>query len=232
MYVAGEAPKIFISADRPHGRRNFTCAHELGHHVLGHGQQFDELSVRRKQDRKKDLTELCADAFASYFLMPKTLLDSALKRRAIAYDALTPQDVYALSCWLGVGYTTLIAHLEVGLRTITSPHALRLRKERLPQLRASFIGRPLSNHLHVVDQHWTGAAVDCEAGDVLLVPEGARTEGVLLTVLGSVGRGDLLQITQPGIARISNSSWAVFVRASRKRYVGRGRYRFEEEVLE
>ena len=43
MYVAGASPKILLSSLRPQGRRAFTCAHEIGHHVFGHGEQFDEL---------------------------------------------------------------------------------------------------------------------------------------------------------------------------------------------
>ncbi len=34
---------ILIGAERPEGRKNFTCAHEIGHHVLGHGTVIDEV---------------------------------------------------------------------------------------------------------------------------------------------------------------------------------------------
>lgn len=33
----GLAPRIHLSARRPLPRRAYNCAHELGHHVFGHG---------------------------------------------------------------------------------------------------------------------------------------------------------------------------------------------------
>ena len=42
MYLADDGV-ILISADRPEGRKRFTCAHEIGHHVLGHGTVIDEI---------------------------------------------------------------------------------------------------------------------------------------------------------------------------------------------
>jgi len=41
IYVADNEPKIVLSSLRPSGRRSFTCAHELGHHMFGHGDRFD-----------------------------------------------------------------------------------------------------------------------------------------------------------------------------------------------
>src|SRR5689334_19259961 len=42
-YVRGTRPGILLSALRPLARRAFTCGHELGHHVFGHGFTVDEL---------------------------------------------------------------------------------------------------------------------------------------------------------------------------------------------
>lgn len=43
MYDRAPKPRIHVSALRPLARRTFTCAHELGHHVFGHGSTIDEL---------------------------------------------------------------------------------------------------------------------------------------------------------------------------------------------
>lgn len=43
MYQRGIPPRIHLSARRPLARRAYNCAHELGHHVLGHGSSIDEL---------------------------------------------------------------------------------------------------------------------------------------------------------------------------------------------
>lgn len=37
MYDRTPKPRIHVSVLRPLARRTFTCAHELGHHVFGHG---------------------------------------------------------------------------------------------------------------------------------------------------------------------------------------------------
>ena len=43
MYQRGARPRIHLSALRPLARRAYNCAHELGHHVFGHGLSIDEL---------------------------------------------------------------------------------------------------------------------------------------------------------------------------------------------
>ncbi len=43
MYQRGIPPRIHLSARRPLPRRAYNCAHELGHHVFGHGSSIDEL---------------------------------------------------------------------------------------------------------------------------------------------------------------------------------------------
>jgi Zn-dependent peptidase ImmA (M78 family) len=43
MYQRGAPPRIHVSARRPLPRRAYNCAHELGHHVFGHGSSIDEL---------------------------------------------------------------------------------------------------------------------------------------------------------------------------------------------
>ena len=53
MYDRQPKPRIHISALRPLARRAFTCAHELGHHVFGHGSTLDELRDARRGSRGK-----------------------------------------------------------------------------------------------------------------------------------------------------------------------------------
>jgi len=106
MYVSGDNPQIFLSVQRPAGRRNFTCAHELGHHKFNHGTQYDELLAQKSAARQGDPKEFMADCFAAFFMMPKTAIDSGLNKRGMSYASLKPKDVYALSNWLGVGYKT------------------------------------------------------------------------------------------------------------------------------
>jgi hypothetical protein len=80
IYSPGK-PVIIVSSLRPPGRQAYTCAHEIGHHVYGHGEQFDELVEERGKNRKHDPKEFEADCFASSLLMPKTALLKGLAAR-------------------------------------------------------------------------------------------------------------------------------------------------------
>lgn len=234
MYIAGEAPRILLSCLRPQGRRAFTCAHEIGHHVFRHGQQFDEMKGDRSARRIVDPKEFSADSFATYFLMPKATVDSGMARRRFSYALLKGTQAYSMASWLGVGYRTFVNHLYYGLGQIKREHADQLRKWEPRTLRAEILGRSVSTHLHLVDRAWTGRAIDCEAGDYLLIPKGSTCEGAVLGPTEPIAERSLLQIQHPGLARVSDKAgnWAAFVRASRQQYVGRSRYRFEEEVDE
>ena len=45
-YLRSDRPLIQVSALRPLARRVFNCAHELGHHVFGHGSTIDQSKKR------------------------------------------------------------------------------------------------------------------------------------------------------------------------------------------
>jgi Zn-dependent peptidase ImmA (M78 family) len=53
IYSPGK-PVIVVSSLRPAGRQAYTGAHELGHHIYGHGEQFDELVEDRGKSRRWD----------------------------------------------------------------------------------------------------------------------------------------------------------------------------------
>ena len=69
MYQRGLPPRIHLSA-RPLQRRAYNCAHELGHHVFGHGSSIDELREDAKSQPWDDPKEFLADTFAGFILMP------------------------------------------------------------------------------------------------------------------------------------------------------------------
>jgi hypothetical protein len=234
IYVAGAEPRIILSCLRPQGRRNFTCAHEIGHHVLGHGQQFDEIIDHRSARRSIDPQEFSADCFAAYFLMPKVTVDVGMSRRGFRYDSITAPQAYAMSSWLGVGYQTFVNHLTHGLRVLGRAQSAVLLKSTPLSIRSGLVGERLVENLHVIDRSWSGRPADCEMGDYLLLPKGTLIEGSVFAETEKLRTGDLVRMLRPGLGRVSQGlpMWSAFVRVSRKDYVGRGRYRFEEEVNE
>lgn len=73
MYQRGLPPRIHLSARRPLPRRAYNCAHELGHHVFGHGSSIDEL----REDAKAQPWEgdyLPVDKFPQAWQYAPTLL--------------------------------------------------------------------------------------------------------------------------------------------------------------
>ena len=80
MYSPEPRPAIILNSERPAGRRRFTCAHEIGHHIFQHGYRIDELTEENSSSTSPE--EFLAQRFASALLMPKIAVDSAFARRS------------------------------------------------------------------------------------------------------------------------------------------------------
>jgi Zn-dependent peptidase ImmA (M78 family) len=233
IYCQGREPTIIISSQRPIGRQNFTCAHELGHYNMGHGEQYDELVEQRNSNRSLHKPqEIEADSFASALLMPKIAVERAFFNRSVEPKKSTPESVFSISNWLGVGYTTLITHMEIGLGLLDEQHALHLKEFKLPAIKKIILGQECRENLHVVDEHWLDRAVDTWVSDLILLPPNVVVEGACIQLIETGPHRSIAQTVSPGIGRISmvDSTWATFVRVSKKEYEGRAIYRFEEDV--
>jgi len=232
MYVRGNRPTIILSTKRPSGRRSFTCAHEIGHHIMGHGEQFDELVKEKTFSRASDPKEFQADCFAAFFLMPKVTVENGMKKRGFTYEGLDEIQVFQLASWLGVSYRGLVTHLVNGLGTISRAKGESLQKRSPKEIRQQLVGDTQGKNLIAVDLFWTGRAVDCEMGDVLILPNGVSVEGESISFLGLPFRHQPFRADRAGISRITLGEWSSFVRVSSEEFKGRACYRFEEEVEE
>lgn len=233
IYCQGKEPAIIISSLRPAGRQNFTCAHELGHHVMGHGAQFDELVEQRNNNRNLfPPQEIEADSFAAALLMPKIAVERAFFIRGIEAKKCTPEAVFAISNWLGVGYQTLINQMRMGLGLVDEQHARFLEQSKPHAIRKKMLGQECRENLHIVDQNWLDSAVNTVVSDLILLPPSVVVEGVCIEVVEQDRHRTLVRAVTPGIGKIAttDSAWAAFVRVSKKEYIGRAIYRFEEEV--
>jgi len=234
IYIADNEPKIVLSSLRPSGRRSFTCAHELGHHMFGHGDRFDEVFTGRWTSRWKDPKEFVADCFGAYFLMPRTTIESGLHKRHLSYRSLTEFDIHKLACWLGVGYRTLITHFAYGLNAISPEKAERLYTFTPATIRAKILGRSVSTELYTVDEHWMGRPIDCEIGDIILLPRFTTTDGDQLVVQGNLADYVVAEAKAVGATQVStrDSKMSLALRVTRRRYIGRSCYRFDEDIEE
>jgi hypothetical protein len=229
MYVKAERSKILVSSHRPSGRSRFNCAHELGHHILNHGTKIDEyLEGSEVSSGTFDPEEYIADRFASYLLMPKTLVAHAFHRRNWKPETSTPLEYYVIAGWLGVGYQTLIYQMRDSLRLISQQKAAELLKTQPKDVRMQVLGQSVQQHLTVVDFQWTSRAIDTHVEDLVLVPSGTAFEGECLQRVPHGADGILYQAVTPGTGRFAhpNSEWASYVRVAKRGYVGRSIYRY------
>lgn len=109
MYQRAAPPRIHLSARRPLPRRAYNCAHELGHHVFGHGSSIDELREGAKENPWEDPKEFLADTFAGFTLMPTMGLRRAFATRGWKPETATAAQMFMIACDFGVGYRTLPA---------------------------------------------------------------------------------------------------------------------------
>lgn len=233
LYLDLAKPTILISSLRPAGRRRFTCAHELGHYLLGHGTRADEIQdTSARRSTTYDVDEFAADCFAGFLLMPKTAVATAFAARGLKLSSCTGTDVYIVAQQFGVGYRTLLHHMSRSIGLIPPAASNRLAKIPLSAIRAEILGAFESRNVMVVDRHWRGRAVDIEVGDLLVLRDGilART-GRSLEPLATRSVGTVFRATTPGIGSLwlPHTEWAKHVRVSRSAYTGRSIFRHLDE---
>jgi len=229
MYINDLPPRIILSSLRPVGRMAFTCAHELGHHCFDHGTQVDEL--KDEQSEKIFIPEeYVADCFASFLLMPKIAVSNAFYKRGWDAAICTPEQLYIVSIWLGVGYTTLAKHMYYSLDFLPQSNMRELCKISPKTLKADILGQKLKENLIIVDENWTGRPIDIQVGDLILATEQVRLEGRFIESCSMPGK-NIFKASRPGLSRLysNDGRWASFVRVSRKEYEGQCRYRHLED---
>ena len=230
IYARVPRPTIILSCFRPFGRRVFNAAHELGHHVFGHGTTLDQLQERNVQASWEDPDEFLADIFAGFFLMPLLGIRRCFNVRNWSVEHASAKQIYLVACDLGVGYRTLITHLTYSLRLLTSQRARELKMVDLRKLRADILGENTSCHLTLAGPNRAGGKIDLEAGAYLAVPSGTVVDSSHLEPVKNNQIGFILRASRPGVTVIAKQNWRATVRIQRSEYVGLAQYRHMEEL--
>lgn len=230
MYVNEQKEqRIIISSLRPIGRQVFTCGHELGHHMFGHGMKFDEINSI-SSGNKFDQDEFLVDCFSGLLLMPKIAVCKAFSSRSWTLSEVTPLELYTVACSFGVGYGTLLTHLTQALQLVSREQYKELNRYSPRTIRAALDGVENSEPLTIVDEHWfSKKSVDVDIGHQVLLPAGVMVEGCPSSyLLKRIELGSLLTSTKSGLLRVYHptTDWAVFVKASQAQYVGFSKYRY------
>ncbi len=227
MYLSGEEV-ILISAERPEGRKAFTCAHEIGHAVLGHGTIIDEII----EDGQNCAIEYEADFFGSMLLMPPSVVIRSCKNIGVNPMSISPIGVYILSKYIGVSYKALITQLYFNLKLIDFMKYSQLKKTSPLFIKNELISGYKSGEIFIVSSWWKDKAIDVVVGDYVICEESIQMKGLPLGVISEENGRVVLEAHTPGIVKITNGEgWNAFVRISRKGYFGMCQFRHEEEVI-
>lgn len=229
MYQRGVPPRIHLSARRPLPRRAYNCAHELGHHVFGHGSSIDELREDAKAQPWEDPKEFLADTFAGFTLMPIIGLRRAFSVRGLTPETANPAQMFTIACEFGVGYATLLTHLSAGVNMLSRGRAAALQRVTPKAMRVDVLDALTPEPLIVVDRHRAAPTLDAEVKTLLLLPPGTEVTGGGLAFERDLATGRLFRAVKPGIVQASAGAWAVFVRIAPEAYVGLAQYRHLED---
>ncbi len=223
VYIRTEAPHILLSSLRPAGRQAYTCAHELGHHVFGHGHCVDELLPDRMPNAPFDPEEFQADCFAGMVLMPPTALTHAFRSRGWEPKACRPEQAFIVAGWFGVGYTTIISHMCYALGVLPEHVAKVLLRHKPKQIRSALLRDDCDDDLFVVDHLWAGRAIDVQTGDRILLPPTVAYEGTCLMLDREDEHRLVLRGVRAGSERLMarDGSWSAVVRIAKRGFVGR-----------
>jgi hypothetical protein len=230
MYDQIPKPRIHVSALRPLARRAFTCAHELGHHVFGHGSTIDELRDDLSGTSQRPPNEILADSFAAFLLMPTLGLREAFTKRGLDPNKASARDIYAIACNFGVGQSTLVNHLAYAVDMINPVQRALLGKITPKMIRTEILGEAVSESLIVADQHWNSPTMDTELGGLVLLPTGVVADTTILMPERDLAGGRVFRTAKPGITRVAipGTNWATYIRVAPRQYIGLARYRHLE----
>lgn len=232
MYIKGEEPKILLSSLRPLSRRNFTCAHELGHHIFEHGSTVDELKEGVDESNTFSPDEFLVDTFAGFTFMPPLAVRKAFVSRGWNFASATPRQFFTIACSFGVGYETLIKHMTYTLKMVSHSQASLLLKSSPKAIRKDILGQTSTDPLIIADLQWSLPILDAEVGSNLLLPSMAESAKDTITIQEELPLGRLFRANRPGLVRVycPDSNWAIFIRVSRYQFEGLSKYRHLEDI--
>jgi Zn-dependent peptidase ImmA (M78 family) len=214
----GTSAQINVCTFRPSGLQRFIAAHELAHHVLGHGSTFDPQLDHVDRLRSPAPEERLAELFARYLLMPRKAVYKGLVNIGANLKDLQPADIYRVASWLGVGYGTLLHQMRWSLQLLDQAQfdaLLRAKPQTIKQALAPCLAKYGGNELWPAHSSWDGSHIHAQIGDVI-TGVCAKVSGIVSALepaccqASSVGRC-VLSLVSGGHVQVS---------VSRKEFIG------------
>ena len=205
----GSVPGVLINYGLPRPARRYTCAHELGHHWMRHSTTVDDgssIDTALREDidavpaanrrRAWPEQEKLAEAFASWFLMPRRVVSNALDVLNLTRPR-NAADAYALSLLLGTSYRTTVRHLP-NLRLASMVQANSWASVAPGRIKASLdkgVAAPGTRHpdVWVLDKRFSDLRLPVKAGDRVVL-----TDSTGAASFTSTGRAPLAPLSPLG----------------------------------
>jgi len=230
MFLQTPHPQILLSALRPLGRINFTCAHELGHHWFKHVAHVDLNADEEPLLLANTEDEFQANAFATSLLMPKTAVQHGFVKRTANPANASPRQFLAIAHWLGVGYTTLVHYANINLSLISDAQASALLRHKPKKIVEHELDTPSTGAVVVVDRAWRTRAIDMQVGDVAIVDGQLEFSGECVHLRHKTAKHTLVQAIRPGTGHLDGGAgWSAYVRVRPFQFEGRSIFRHLEE---
>jgi Zn-dependent peptidase ImmA (M78 family) len=209
---------VLVNLAHSPSKQRFTAAHELGHHLRDHELVLDrDTEWLARAEMPSTDRERLAEAFAAWFLMPKTLIETTLAKLGLQTETIDDDGVYALSLELGTSYAATVRHLA-DMRLLPAK-----RREQLlavaPQAIKSRLGgtdvaRDAWKNVHRVDISRSQEQIAVLQGDAIVVeaPE-VPSSGYLWHVISSVNGLALIrdEYRAPKSLEIGGRGWHRFL---------------------
>lgn len=185
-FIANEQPGILVNIARPRGLVHMTCAHELGHHFLGHETTTDsEIDC----GDKANLVEQQADQFAYSLMAPKWLIVRLAKAKGWSATSFrNPGIVYQLSLRLGISFTATVWTLS-RQNLLGEIDANRMAKISLREIKKNLLGTT-----DVEDWNRDVWLLDKRDQDFILEPSPA--DGIVISLPNHAATGYLWSIDE------------------------------------
>ena len=236
-----KAPLIVLGSDRPYGRIGSTTLHEIGHHLLGHGQKADwqrnEQAENADQDDKfinvaDKEDERFADCVGRLIGMPRSAVDAQLMRRGWKPENLTAHQASMLAGLFGVGYTTFLHQCCWQLQRLSPEKMRELLKFQPNEIARDLIGtRAEKVRVVHVDEQWTGVPIDLAVNDLAILPANCQVDGSLAEVVEANSTHTIIRGVRPGSGLVyrTENAWGTTLRVSKRGYEGLADYRHLED---
>lgn len=176
------AAGIVVNQDHPEPLQRYTCAHELGHHILGHQSHLDEANDIQGPLGGRQEIEIAAQAFAGAFLMPLQAVNRVMRRLGkTKSQRLSAIDVYIISRELDVSFSAAAWQLAT-LGRVSTQDAERWTKQGTTTIKYAMRGGPPPEGdnraaLYIIGASGREVPIPCRPGDELRLrlPENAAS---------------------------------------------------------